>query len=959
VRGALAPLAEPTRQPSLPTLPMNTASHRPLARFWRQGLATVFAALLAAPLSAQDGILTGRVTDANSGAGLPGAIVTVLETGRQTATDREGSYTIGGLPAGEIRVQFSYLGFEPQTDTVRVAAGQRTTLNARLGGETVVMGEFYVTSIRDAQAAALNQQRAAENLTSVVSSDSIGRFPDPNIAEALQRVPGIAVERDQGEGRYINIRGAPVEFSSVQIDGVSINAPDHGSRGIDLDTIPSDIVNTLEITKALRPDQDADGIAGAVNIITESAFTATGFRLRGTAGLSYNDLGGTRDTRGSMLVSNVFGAERNFGLLLSGSWSVTRREVDNVENEWELVRLPEGGEGWRITDTVFKDYDTRRERRALTGQAEWRPQAGHRLFLRGTFSSFEDNEFRNRLGIIWDDGILQPGSTDTAAEWDRVRLTKQVRNRIVKNEILTLAAGGEHELGRGLLDYTASFTRSDQTYPRRAEILYRTSTNLRLRYDTGVNRDTPFYSLFETNQHLELNRFSFRENTSRSNTTREEEFALGANYSIPAAFGGNDSRMQFGAKYRTRDKSADEERFRGRSEPGVIPAPPLAQMVGTTRSDNYNYNLGFKIDPAKALDYFATALPSSPRRMPESITADYTADEEIFAGYGQTRIDLGPLDILTGLRVEHTKTSGRAPVVATNGAISMASVSRSYTNLFPGAHARYNFSDALVGRASFTRGIARPNYTAIVPKVVESTDGSTIRVNQGNPALRATTSNNYDASLDYYLGGLGVISGAVFYKDINNYLFVSTSRGIYQGEQAIITRPENADSGKILGLELAYQQQFTQLPGALSGVGVFFNYTWTDSEITAPMVNPATGLSDLRRKTQLPGQSKQNYNVGIYFENFGFNARLAYTTRSEYLDDIYLGAEGADLDTWWDGRSQLDFTTSYQLTRQLQIFAEAKNLTNTAGVRYYGNRNRVYEYEKFGWSVFGGIKFNF
>lgn len=938
---------------------MNTVNLRPLRHFLRLGLTTVIATLLAAPLWAQDGILSGRVTDANSGAGLPGAIVTVVDTGRQTATDREGVYTITGLPAGEVRVQFSYLGFEPSTELARIAPGQRTTLNARLGGDTVVMGELYVTSIRDAQAAALNQQRAAQNLTNIVSSDSIGRFPDPNIAEALQRVPGIAVERDQGEGRYINIRGAPVEFSSIQIDGVSINAPDYGSRGIDLDTIPSDIVNTLEITKALRPDQDADGIAGAVNIITESAFTANRFRLRGSAGLSYNDLGGTSDTRGSLLVSNVFGADRNFGLLVSGSWGVTRREVDNFENEWELVSLPEGGEGWRITDTVFKDYDTRRERRAVTSQAEWRPSIGHRLFLRGTFSSFEDNEFRNRLGIVWDDGVLLPGSTDTAAEWDRVRLTKQVRNRIVKNEILTLAAGAEHELGRGLLDYTASFTRSDQTYPRRAEILYRTSANLRLRYDTGVNRDLPFYSLFETNQHLELNRFSFRENTLRSNTTREDEFALGANYSLPANLAGNDSRVQFGAKYRARDKSADEERFRGRTEPGVIPAPPLAQMISTVRSDNFAYNLGFKIDPAKATEYFNTALGASPRRMPESVTADYTAEEEIYAAYGQAQIDLGQLDILTGVRVERTETSGRAPVVAANGTISMASVGRSYTNWFPGAHARYTINDSLVGRASFTRGIARPNYTEIVPRVVETTDGSTIRVRQGNPALRATTANNYDASLEYYLGGLGVVSGAVFYKDISNYLFVSTSPGTYQGQPAIVTRPENAPNGKILGFEFAYQQQFTQLPGALSGIGVFFNYTWTDSEITAPVLNPATGLSDLRRKTQLPGQSKTNYNIGIYFEQFGFNARLAYTTRSEYLDDIYVGEEGADLDTWWDGRSQLDFTTSYQITRQIQIFAEAKNLTNTAGVRYYGNRNRVYEYEKFGWSVFGGVKFNF
>ena len=191
--------------------------------------------------------------------------------------------------------------------------------------------EVVITAIVDAAAKAANQQKNARGVTNVVSADTVGRFPDPNIAEALQRVAGIAIARDQGEGRYINVRGGPSEFSAVTIDGVSISAPDPSTRAIDLDTIPSDIVGQLEISKTLRPDQDADSITGAVNIKTQSPFDYEGFRARASVGGSYNEFGGTHDRRGSGSVSNIWGDDSKFGLLFSASYSETDREVDNIE----------------------------------------------------------------------------------------------------------------------------------------------------------------------------------------------------------------------------------------------------------------------------------------------------------------------------------------------------------------------------------------------------------------------------------------------------------------------------------------------------------------------------------------------------------------------------------------------------------------------------------------------------
>ena len=272
------------------------------------------------------------------------------------------------------------------------AAQQPTPAPASAATAAETLEEVVITAIVDASRRAAEQQKNSRGITNVVSADGIGRFPDPNIAEALQRVVGVAIARDQGEGRYINVRGGPSEFSAVTIDGVSISAPDPSTRAIDLDTVPSDIVGALEISKTLRPDQDADSVTGAVNIKTQSAFDYAGFRARASLGGSYNEFGGTHDLRGSFSVSNILEGDSRIGLLLSGSYSETDRQVDNVETAWSRLNRPEGGSVFGLVETLFKDYDTRRERLAFTGAAELRTEDDTRLYARGTFSrGFSDS----------------------------------------------------------------------------------------------------------------------------------------------------------------------------------------------------------------------------------------------------------------------------------------------------------------------------------------------------------------------------------------------------------------------------------------------------------------------------------------------------------------------------------------------------------------------------------------
>ena len=807
-----------------------------------------------------------------------------------------------------------------------------------------------ITAIVDAASRAAREQKAARNVSNVVSSDAIGRFPDSNIAEALQRVAGVAIARDQGEGRYINVRGGPSEFSAITIDGVSVAAPDPTTRAIDLDTIPSDIVGQLVISKTLRPDQDADSITGAVELKTQSPFDYKGFRARASAGGSYNEFGGTNDTRGSGSISTIWGDDSKVGVLFSASYSKTDRQVDNIETAWARLTKPEGGSVFGVVENLFKDYDTERERLAFTGALEWRDNADNRAYLRGTYSKFTDDEYRNQLLVLWSEGVLLPGATDQAASFRNIRVAKQIRHRIQQNVISTAELGGQRALGDWLIDGSVSVANTEQTYPRRDELLWRTAAlgtaTAPVSYDYRSSTLEPAISIFTTQPHLNPANLSFRENAFRTSVTQEDTVAWTANAKLPVTLGGGEGHFKFGAKYKAGEREADENRFRDRAATAA-PSGTLQSFLSGEPSRNYGYDLGFKVQPGLADAYYDQRKATSPIRAEQSATADYQVDETVLAGYALWDLDFDRLGVLAGVRYERTETEGAAPVFnAATGVISTRTDKRSYSDVFPGVTLRYAFNDGLIGRAVVSRGMTRPNFTDIVPRALETQEGSTLVVQQGNPELTATLSNNLDVSVEYYYDTMGLVSASAFYKDLKDYAYTLRSNGSYLGQAAILVRPENAPNGSLNGVELAWQQQFTALPGWLSGFGVFANVTWVDAEIEVGRSYAG------RSKFPLPGQSKTTSNLALFYERGPLSVRLSYTDRGDYLNEI--NAEDGALDLYWEGRDQLDLTASYEFTKMFEAFVEAKNLTNTAGIRYYGERSRVYEYEKFGYSVFVG-----
>jgi TonB-dependent receptor len=905
-------------------------------------------ASMAAEASTLQESVSGRISDVN-GAGLPGARVTVRELGLSAVTNRQGEYALPSMPAGEYTLVVDYLGFPRREQAVLVAADARTVADVTMSTATDGIETIVVTgSILDGAARALNQQRTAINTADILSSDAIGRFPDANIAEALQRVPGIGVQRDQGEGRTIQLRGAPPEFTSITVDGTSLASPDEGTRAIDLDTIPSDIVNAVEVSKTLLPSQEADSIAGAVNLVTRSPFDRPGFRANAQAGLSYNEIGGTNDYRASGVISDTWGDDERIGALFSASYSQTNRQIDNVENDWSFVEQ-DGREISVSDDFTLKDYDTERTRTAFTGALEYRPDDATRFVLRGSWARFRDFEFRNRL--TYDLDGLQPGATDTTATWTSARLLRQLRNRSYENTIWTLAGTGEHDFGGYDLNYTISYNEALGDRPQGNELVLRTGANRTVSQDFS-NPDEPAISPFATGEQLDLTGLGYRQVVDRTNRNLQTEWAARFNLGIEDTVFGRAARHQFGVSARWRDVEHDEERWRDRD--GDFDPGPIDGLLGTERSQNFGYLLGTKFDEGRIGEYFRSiepALRSSAYRLVEdSIVSDYGVDENIFAAYGMTTVQMGATEVMAGLRIEHTDFASSAFRFDedTEAAIPVSN-SRDYTDFFPNLTVRHQFNDNLVGRFALTRGISRPNYPDVVARVFISEDGD--EVARGNPDLKPTLSNNVDLGLEYYFEPLGLVAVNAFYKDLSNYEFTLVSPGTFEGQPVDFIQAENAPDGFIRGVEFTWQQSFGFLPGLLANTGIFANYTFVDAEMN---IGQTVGGRDV---FPLAGQSDRIWNIALFYETGRFNARLAYTGRSDYIDGINAG--DSRLDTYWEGRDQLDFTTAFEVTPQFELFLEAKNLTDTNGVRYDGVRSRVQEIERFGASVFTGVRASF
>src|SRR6202165_1980060 len=296
---------------------------------WKKILvALITMVALGLPAFAQEhkGTITGTVKDSGNSA-LQSALVELLPLGRKVVTDNQGQFRITDVPAGEYTLSVSYVGLAVSNVPVVVQAGQEVNANAVLQVASQVDQVIVSAERLQGEAEAINIERTAENIVQVLPSKVITSLPNTNIADAVGRLPSVTLERDEGEGKYVQIRGTEPRLSNVTINGVNVPSPETNVRNIKLDVVPSDLVERIEVFKTLSANQDADGIGGTVNLVTRTAGEKATYNFGGQGG--YTPIQGGRTLGGfDGTVGKRFGENKKFGVLLGGTWDRNNRGID-------------------------------------------------------------------------------------------------------------------------------------------------------------------------------------------------------------------------------------------------------------------------------------------------------------------------------------------------------------------------------------------------------------------------------------------------------------------------------------------------------------------------------------------------------------------------------------------------------------------------------------------------------
>ncbi len=873
------------------------------------GLFGLMVILLTTSLFGQQyGQIVGKVVENGTDMELPGANILVEGTSLGAASGIQGKYVISRVPAGEQTVKVSYLGYETETVTVTVLAGQSIEQNFTLDQTSVAGEEVVVWGTRaKGQAMALNQQKNAPNIKNIVASDQMGRFPDASAPEAVQRIPGISVQRDMGEGRYIQIRGGSPRMTSVSFNGERVPSPEGDDRQIALDAVPVDVLESIEVSKAITPDMDADAIGGSVNLITKRAPDQQLFQVEAAGG--YAPIREQYSPNGSITYGNRI-ADGKFGVLVSASANRRNFGADDVEPDYEFEEP--GLTDDQLTELQVRHYTLWRARMGGTAMLDYKLDNNSSLYLSGIYTELQDNEQRRRLIQNIEDGELEYNH----------------KSRLEKLRSMNVTAGGEHLFGSGYqLDYHVTMTQSEEETPHDQEIVF-------LQEDVTFNPDIsdPEYIRANPGPQFINGDYLFDGFEPATSNTKDRDYVGALNLSVPYELANTVGNLKVGFKYRDKQKTQDVVE----NEYGLLDDAKDILLSSTNDPDFKFSNFGPGDYPfpsnVTSEDYVNDFLDNNGSVLEgeaaiDADVEDFDASEKTIALYAMTEINFTPqFMFLPGIRYEKTDvTANGKEYDSETELITPSTAEKSYGRVFPMVHARYRLTPRTNIRAAFTSVLARPNYFDIAPYRLRDDED----IELGNPNLDPTFAYNYDLMFEHYAQSIGVISAGVFHKQIDDPIFNFMWDNDLGGETV---QPQNGQSGTITGIEFALQHQMKFLPAPFDGLGFYGNYTYTTSDATLPD----------GREAKFAGQPDNVFNVALSYEKGGFSGQISLNYHDKYV--LEYGEESAS-DLFVNTHLQLDVTASYRVTQNINIFGELVNLTNEPYRTYLGVKDRPFQLE--------------
>ncbi len=801
--------------------------------------------------------------------------------------------------------------------------------------EVVVAGYFGSLS------KALKQQKNNLNITNVVTADQAGKYPDDNIGDAIKRISGISVQNDQGEARNIVMRGFGTQLNSVTLNGDRLPSAEGDNRNIQLDLIPTNMIEAIVVKKSLTPDMEGDAIGGSVNLITRS--NPSEFRASATISGGANPIrDGGYNANFALVVADKLSDKISY--TFSSTLQTRDFGSDNVEFAWNDPADWTDVDKGEIEEMDIRRYDVKRTRRSVSLNLDYNINENNSLYFKSIYNHRDDWENRFRWRAIYEDEELTirkqtKGGIDNE-ENDARRLEDQ---RLEKYSL-----GGEHQLGNLAMDWKVSTAKASEHRPDERYTRYQYDP---VPYTANAN-GTPWdisnlerpYLNFADDSWNEDSSYEYKKTEEAQKLTEEENTQFKINFELPY---GESAALKFGAAYKDQSKMRDDVWYEHDMDLGNLNTVPTFGADIDSYEPGSKYIIGNFMD-ARYLGGLtlggADGANFDSYVMDEFAGANYSADETISAGYIMTTNNIGANTVVVaGFRVENTDLSyvgqifdeetGETPddITETTGA-------KDYINFLPSINIRHNFSDAFNVTLAYSKSLARPDYYDLVPYQYSNSDDDEVEF--GNPDLEATESNNFDIMAEKYVGNTGIISGGLFYKSIDNWIYTYSTDGYtYDNDNDYeFTQKRNGKSASVFGFEVALQQQLTD------NLNLAANYTFTDSE-----TDSVEGRSDV----PLVGAVENMYNVSLAYEAGKFFVRASYNYAGEQLDE--LGGDAWE-DRYYDEQKFLDLNASYNLTDKIRLFAEAKNLTNQPLRYYQGEKAKTMqlEYYQMSWNL--GLK---
>jgi TonB-dependent receptor len=799
-------------------------------------------------------------------------------------------------------------------------AGKPAAKPANLGG--IGDTEFLEVVGQAAQIdKALKEQRNSDSIESVVHADAIGQLPDDNAAEALQRLPGVSVERDQGEGRFITIRGLSPDLNSVNINGVNIPSSEPGRRAVALDVLPSELIQSISVVKTLTPDLDANSLGGTINVKSLSGFDHDGFfyTISGEAG--YNALVSKTSPKVSGAISNIFSIGEgtdNLAVALALSFQQRKLGSDNTETgaAWNFEN------GSRLEQLQARDYQIQRDRLGVGLNFDYKPDDLSSYYLRTIYSKFKDNEQRHIAGLEFDGGPQISGQRGNATG------QRELKDRVDTQEIKSITLGGEENVGLWTISGQGAYSESSEKSP-----LGLAGAVFEGDFANAGFSNNRKPSLLGNADFFNPNSFELQEIEEEKTSSIDKMKAVNMDFARVYDFKGYDSQVKFGAKVTRRDKTNDITTFIY-DDFGAAPTN-LSQYSG----GNLNYKpgpFGQAINGSAIRNLISGLDRNAAFNEEQSRIDDYQMSEDINAAYVMNTVDIDKLRLIVGVRYEGTKFKAKGTSI-TDGAFGDVSKTNNYHNVLPGLHAKYQLSKETILRAAHTNTVVRPTFDALAPGISINND----RASFGNPDLDPLEAKNFDLGIEHYLGTAGVISAFAFYKDIKNFVYQTdvSGTGVFTNFDRAITF-ENGDKAQVYGLELAYSQKLDWLSYPWNKVILGANATFSDS--TAKIAS--LGQS---RDIALPSQSAQVGNMMVGWQDSKYSVRLSGNYKSKYLAEV--GDIGTlQNDIYADAQLYVDLSASYFITPKAQLTLEAQNITSEKFYTYQNRRNFNSQYEEYG-----------